>query len=520
LAIDALTGVLSGTPTSTGTFNVSVTAANAATAVTRNFTLFSFQLNQSAVLTGLPTDRLGDFVVGSNVSTALVGAPGGTPPYTITLVGPSPLPPGLAIVPADKYPATSNFGRWAIAGIPTAAGFYSFRLRYADSSGLAEERPVSMNITTLALAATTPSWARVNTFYSAQLYGVGGSGAYTFALADVANNVLPPGMSLSLSGLLSGIPLATGSQGFTVLLSSNGASRRIGVTLNVWATSDNRRLDLSFGPVLSEAVVGRAYVTSLFPSSGAGTHAWTVASGALPPGMRLLTGSSLPPGFAPPTAVLAGAPSAPGTYSFALRVDDSTGLFAIRHATLVVSRLRGGPINRPLDFATVLPPAQLGSAYSFSLTGLTGTAPYTFATTTGTFLPTGMSLNSGGVLSGTPADAGNFTLNMLVTDAIGSTRRASLGLTVYPAGRPIGLGGFSFVNFPNATRNLPYSVALDDLINPGFGAKPYAWTLDSGALPPGILLAPGSGPKSAVLAGTPTTTGNYSLSLLAPTPTA
>jgi len=62
-----------------------------------------------------------------------------------------------------------------------------------------------------------------------------------------------------------------------------------------------------------------------------------------------------------------------------------------------------------------------GVAYSVTLTGAGGTAPYTFAVVSGS-LPTGLSLNgSTGVISGTPTAPGTFSFTIRATDSTAAT---------------------------------------------------------------------------------------------------
>jgi hypothetical protein len=64
-----------------------------------------------------------------------------------------------------------------------------------------------------------------------------------------------------------------------------------------------------------------------------------------------------------------------------------------------------------------LPNGTQGTAYSQTLTGSGGTGPYSFAVTTGS-LPAGLTLTSGGVLSGTPTTAGVSSFTVGTLDAI------------------------------------------------------------------------------------------------------
>ena len=65
-----------------------------------------------------------------------------------------------------------------------------------------------------------------------------------------------------------------------------------------------------------------------------------------------------------------------------------------------------------------LPNGTVAVAYSQTLVGSGGTAPYTFALTGGT-LPAGLTLTSAGVLAGTPTAAGTSSFTIRATDANG-----------------------------------------------------------------------------------------------------
>ena len=77
-----------------------------------------------------------------------------------------------------------------------------------------------------------------------------------------------------------------------------------------------------------------------------------------------------------------------------------------------------------------LPAATFGAVYSQTLTA-TGDATITWAVTSGS-LPAGLSLSSGGVISGTPAAAGASTATITATNSSGSASTA-FSLTVQPS---------------------------------------------------------------------------------------
>ncbi len=75
-----------------------------------------------------------------------------------------------------------------------------------------------------------------------------------------------------------------------------------------------------------------------------------------------------------------------------------------------------------------MPPAIVGRPYSLAFAANGGTAPYTFAAT-GTW-PTGLTLSSAGVLSGTPTQVGSFSATVTATGVGGCAGSAAVTLIV------------------------------------------------------------------------------------------
>jgi hypothetical protein len=65
---------------------------------------------------------------------------------------------------------------------------------------------------------------------------------------------------------------------------------------------------------------------------------------------------------------------------------------------------------------TTLPAGTYGSSYSQAIAAAGGASPYTYKITSGS-LPAGLSLSSGGLLSGTPVAMGTFTFTVTATDS-------------------------------------------------------------------------------------------------------
>jgi hypothetical protein len=78
----------------------------------------------------------------------------------------------------------------------------------------------------------------------------------------------------------------------------------------------------------------------------------------------------------------------------------------------------------PLVISNVspLPEAVAAQTYSVTFTASGGIPPYVWSVTTGSTLPAGLTLTSGGVLSGMPTTAGTYTFSITVTD--GSNQKA------------------------------------------------------------------------------------------------
>lgn len=510
LTIDLHTGVISGTVSNgaTGASLVTVTAANASTAVVKNFTIFTTTLSSTWLLSGTG-GLLGDVLVNNRVVTGL-SLSGGTPPYNVTLDS-GALPPGLDIVPDSVVFSGQDFGLFLIAGLPTTPGSYTFRVRYTDAAGLSIVRPVTLNVRTIALATSSVGPAALGQPFTAHLFGSGAPGPFAFALSPAFTPPNLGGLTLSSSGVLSGTPTQTGTFSFNVDITSGALTRRQGVSYTVEATG-NRVINVTPGLFgVTDLPMGINFLAAISPSGGIGTQTWSIPSGSLPPGIQLLSGATLPRAFTPPVALLQGAPSVAGDYRFQVRVDDSTGNFGIREILVHVSPMRNGPINHPYSFTAVPPPMQVGTPYNYQITMLNSAPPVTFvdaASGVSTLMPTGVSMSSSGAISGAPSDGGVFDQTFVATDANGTTRESFTAFNAYPTGGTIGVVGSTSVNLSDATLGTAYSFNLNNLLNPGYGVGPFVWTLDSGAFPAGL------GISGNFIVGTPTATGTSNFSVL------
>ncbi|NOT63382.1 MAG: hypothetical protein HOP19_24495 [Acidobacteria bacterium] len=147
------------------------------------------------------------------------------------------------------------------------------------------------------------------------------------------------------------------------------------------------------------------------------------------------------------------------------------------------------PANLNLSFGRV------GSSYSQTITASGGTSPYSYAVVSGTMAP-GLTLSSGGVLSGTPTTIGNYYFYLQATDANGCTGTTSYVLTISPTCPTITINP---ATLPNGKRNVAYSQQL----TASGGVAPYSFSV-TGTLPTGLILS-GNGQ----VVGTPTVAGSF-----------
>ncbi len=245
---------------------------------------------------------------------------------------------------------------------------------------------------------------------------------------SLAGGTLPAGLTLDSDGTLHGTPTQVGSTAFTIAAFDN-------LGLRILASFAQGDYSIEPGPLLLSpaagqlpaGAVGAAYQQT-FTGGGAqgGPYFFNVASGSsLPPGLNL-----------DPLGALSGTPTAAGTYSFSITVEeDDSGPSFLTQTQQYTLTVGANPVTIT---PRTLPPAVAGTAMSpIALTGTGGSglgAGYTFAVSAGA-LPAGVSLSSAGQLSGTPATAGIYKFTVTATDALGAAGSQAFTLNVasFPA---------------------------------------------------------------------------------------
>ena len=208
-------GLLSGTPTTSGTsiFTITATDANSCT----GFRVYTITINPLGcpILSILP-GTLPNAVAGSTY-TQPITASGSVPDTYVYSVTAGMLPPGLGLVPLTAIKTVN------VTGIPSTAGPYSFTITATDGMGCQASQAYAILVnpipcpTITVLPATLPS-PGLGMLYSEGISASGGTGSYIFT---VSAGSLPPGLGISPptstpTAVLSGTPTAIGDFSFTI----------------------------------------------------------------------------------------------------------------------------------------------------------------------------------------------------------------------------------------------------------------------------------------------------------------
>lgn len=153
-----------------------------------------------------------------------------------------------------------------------------------------------------------------------------------------------------------------------------------------------------------------------------------------------------------------------------------------------------------------LPNATVATAYSQTLSASGGVASYSFALTAGA-LPAGLSLSSGGVLSGTPTAGGSFNFTVTATDSSGAPGpySGSQAYTLVVNAPTLSLPATALAG---GTLGQAYSASLNPAAG---GTAPYSYAVTAGALPTGLALNAGSG----AITGTASALGTFNFTVTA-----
>jgi hypothetical protein len=314
--------------------------------------------------------------------------------------------------------------------------------------------------------------------FSLQLRALFGCDTYRW---EIVNGSLPPGLTLSSSGLVSGTPsaaaktipwvvvhdLTAGEGGPSWCGGDNHSERQFVFNVNPGLSIQNQSVPAgTIGQQYSQTLTAET-ITSTNPRQGAPAAAtWSVQSGSLPTGVNLSSAGAL-----------SGTPTTEGSYTFVVRATGGGGASDTETLTINVRT----PISAASPFirGASAPKAEVGVPFSAVQNATGGNGTFTWTLASGS-LPAGLQLAPDGTVSGTPAAPGRFTFAMRVTD--GEGRVATVNATLVVAQKLAKIGGVA----------------------------PIVWTV-KGKLPKGLKFAP----RLGVFLGTPTQAGTFRVTVQA-----
>jgi uncharacterized protein YhjY with autotransporter beta-barrel domain/PKD repeat protein len=531
LSINTSTGAITGTPTTNGTYNSTISAINSSGTGSKTL-VFTISLS-APVINSVLTANGATYVAFAGYQITATNSP--------TSFSASGLPPGLSL----------NTSTGAITGTPTASGTYNSTI-HATNATATDTKTLAFTISLSAPVITSTLTASGATGVAFAGYQITANSSPT----SYGASGLPPGLSINGSGAISGTPTTAGNYNSTISATN--------------ATGTDSKT-LAFTISLSAPVITSGL--SATGSTGTPFSGYQITASSNPTSFDATGGTGLPPGLSvdTTTGMITGTPTLNGTYSFTISATNATGTGSntmtitisltapVITSTLTASGSLGAVFagyqitatNTPTSFnATGLPPGLSIDTTTGAITGtptLNGTFNSTISATNATAtdsktlvftislpipainsvltasgatgvafagyqitaannptsfgasgLPPGLSINASGAISGTPTTAGNYNSTITATNASGTDSKTlafTISLSAPVINSVLTANGSTYVVFAGYQITATNSPA----------------SFNASSLPPGLNINTSTG----VISGTPTTAGNYNSTITA-----
>lgn len=469
---------ISGTPTSAGVYNYTVTTAGPCNNPSLSGTI---TVNDNSTIT-LSSGA------GSNTQTVCINTPITNITYSIGGGGTG------ASITAGSLPAgvTGSYagGVFTISGTPTANGVFNYTV---TTTGPCINNSLSGTITvngnsTLTLTSAAGSNIQtvcVNNAINNITYSVSGTGSG----ASITAGALPAGVTGTFAGgvfTISGTPTASGVFNYTVTTTGPCNNPSLSGTITVNANS-TITLSSAPGSDAQTVCINNAINNIVYIIGGGGTGA-SITAGSLPAGV---TGS-----FAGGVFTITGTPSVSGVFNYTVTTtgpcinNSMSGSITVNGNSTMTLTSGVGSDNQTVCINNSI----ANITYSIGGTG-------TGATVTG--LPVGVNGSFAGgtfTISGTPTVAGTFPFTVNSTGPCGNATangmiivndNSTIALTSAPG------SNIQEICFSNAITDITYAIG-----GGGTGAS-----IVAGALPAGVTGTYSGGVFT--ITGTPSVTGTY-----------
>ncbi|MDX2042059.1 MAG: putative Ig domain-containing protein [Acidobacteriota bacterium] len=260
----------------------------------------------------------------------------------------------------------------------------------AGSAGKCKPSPCAgVTLSLASTPSTIPIGMTGQPFPTTMFMASGGTGPYMYSATG-----LPPGLSLSMDGKLTGIP--TQQNTFPVQITvkdANGCMAVFTQPIEVKCTP------YTIQPAaLPAGTAGKPYPKQTLTNNSPCPIVTYSVTGTLPPGLSFMDG------------MLQGTPTLKGVYSFTVTATDNCGCPSTKNYTIeVICNLTITPNNLPAGFVGSVYPKQ-----TFTTDSMCPPVTYSVVGT----LPPGLNFD-GGMLQGTPSTAGTFTFTVAAVDLCG-----------------------------------------------------------------------------------------------------
>jgi hypothetical protein len=402
VTFDATAGVVLGMPTRVETGSLTLTAYDPDWPANSTTTTLSLTIAPPPFVVSVSSSSTGQVGVGYQLAPSVTGTLGSASWSVVS----GSLPAGVTLDPSCG----------ALAGTPESWGTTTAVVQAQDSWRIdrTDAKPVTITVAPAALQITTGTLGAVEYLqgYQSQLATSGGTGSTTWS---VVGGALPSGVTLDANGAISGVPSAIGTFTVTVhAVDANWPDNRADAVLALVVSAPALSATAS---APSFAQVGVPYQANATATGIVGSATWTVAAGALPPGvsMNAMTGA------------IAGVPATYGTFAAVVQAQDSYDPARVASVSLTVIVV---PTSVSIT-TTSLAPANSGTAFAATLVATGGTGGVVWSLDSGS-LPPGVTLSANGTLAGSSATLGAFTFCARAADTgwPGNTASQTLTLSV------------------------------------------------------------------------------------------
>jgi hypothetical protein len=468
LSIGSASGVVSGTPTTGGSYSPTVTVTDSSGY--SGHTSFSWTITNTVTVANPGTQNN---VSGSAISALDVQATDTetSPTFTWSATG---LPAGLSIDPSSG----------AITGTPTTACTCSVQVTATDEAGYSGSTTFTWNITNVVTVTNPGNQANQSGTAIAALLNGASTSSSTATIASWSADGLPPGLSIDPSGgSVTGTPTTGGT--YSVTIYATDSAGFTGQTSLVWTITNAVSVT---NPGSQSSVSGTAITPLTLSATDTETSpTFTWSASGLPAGLSI----------DPASGTISGTPTTACACTVVATATDEAGYTGQAVFTWSVSNVVTvtSPGDQTDDIGSAISPLVVSAADSSSTATIV-------AWSDGGTLPPGLSIDNTGTVTGTPSATGTYSVTLTATDDSGYDGSATFTWTVV---QPPSITSAASTNF------LAGNPGTFTVTTSGY---PTASLSETGALPSGVSFHD-NGDGTATIAGTTTAQGSYPLNIVA-----